>query len=361
MMPTVEPTAGPTGDGADLPGSTPTRHGGGTRSRLRYAARLALTVVILAGLFTMLGTDDLSDVIGRVGIVPFLVSGLINIGASIVLPAVVSRVSVRRTGLDLGLGKLVVINFTIRFYTLILPRAAATGMRWLKYRAAGTGGEAAALVVLEKLVQIFIYAISAALFVALEAATLDSATGPLLLIAALLIVPSGIGLAAVFTDRLDSVLGLFTFATRIPVVGRAAEVVASAVVTQRGMRVRQLLSIGGWSVIGYALFVLSAAVIASELDVGVSLVALAWIRGLVFLGTLIPITIAGAGVREAGFVGFLRLYDVPDATALGFALVLLGVQIAIGAVGGLIELAGWIKRRDRGSNDPTMSTSKEAV
>lgn len=360
MTPTADPAAERSGHDRD-PATSSSGGVASGRSRLHYLARLALTVVILLGLFTILGTDDLPSVISSVGLAPFLASALINIGASIVLPAIVSRISVRRTGLDLGLGQLIVINFTVRFYTLILPRAAATGMRWLKYRAAGTGGEAAALVVLEKLVQIFVYAISAALFVAVESATLGRATGPLLLLASLLILPSGVGLAAVFTNRLDGVLRRFAFAARLPWVGRGVKLVTSAVVTQRGMRLRQILSIGGWSLVGYTLFVLAAAVIATELDIGISLAALAWIRGLVFLGTLIPVTIAGTGVREVGFVGFLSLYDVPDATALGFALVLLGVQISIGAIGGLIELGGWIGRRGRVSQGRPVPTSKETV
>jgi hypothetical protein len=110
-----------------------------------------------------------------------------------------------------------------------------------------------------------------------------------------------------------------------------------------------------WTALGYAFFVASAWVIAQSLGIDVSVAALSWIRGLVFLGTLLPITIAGAGIREAGFVGFLSVYDTDATTALGLALALLAVQIAIGAIGGLLELIGVFARRShRESDEPPL-------
>lgn len=306
---------------------------------LGYAGRVALTLLILIGLISILGDDRLPEVISEVSLAAFVASLLLNLVASIVLPAVVSFVSAKRTALSIGVGRFVLINLTIRFYTLILPRASATGVRWLKYRAAGTGADAAALVVLEKLVQIFTYAALAAVFMLVERSALGSAAPAVLLVAALLVLVSGVGLIALLTDRIDPALAKLGFVTRIPWIGQLFERLTSAVIAQRGRPPRQVVSLILWSALGYAFFVASAWVIAEELGIAVSLAALAWIRGLVFLGTLIPITIAGAGIREAGFVGFLSIYDVDQSTALGFALALLGVQIAIGAIGGLLELA----------------------
>jgi uncharacterized membrane protein YbhN (UPF0104 family) len=265
-----------------------------------------------------------------------------------VLPAVVSYLSAKRTEVQIGLVRFIVINFTIRFYTLILPRASATGVRWLKYRKAGTGAAAAALVVLEKLVQIFTYAAVAATFVFFERRSLGGAGPAVVAIAAALVIASGAGLVALLTDRIDPLLRMFGFVTRLPLVGPFAKRLVAAVVAQRGWPPRAVAALAAWSVVGYGFFVASAWVIADQLAIDVSLPALAWIRGLVFLGTLIPITIAGAGIREAGFVGFLSIYDVDRSTALGFALALFGVQIAIGFLGGLLELAGAVfERRDR--------------
>jgi hypothetical protein len=77
---------------------------------------------------------------------------------------------------------------------------------------------------------------------------------------------------------------------------------------------------------------------------GLSLPALGWIRSIVFVITLIPISIAGMGVRELGFVELLTLYDTPRPDALAFALLLFSIQLLIGAVGGCLELARHFSR-----------------
>ena len=308
------------------------------RPWLGYALRAALTLLILGGLIVILGDERLPE---------------------IVLPAVVSYVSAKRTEMQIGLRQFIGINFTIRFYTLILPRASATGVRWLKYRKAGTGPAAAALVVLEKLVQIFTYAAVAAMFVFAERGSLGSAAPAVVAVAAALVLASGAGLVALLTDRIDPLLQPFGFVTRIPLVGRLIERLVAAVVAQRGRPARDIAALAGWSVIGYGFFVASAWVIADQLALDVSVSALAWIRGLVFLGTLIPITIAGAGIREAGFVGFLSIYEVDRSTALGFALALFGVQIAIGFLGGLLELAESLSTRSDRNNRSELTRGKE--
>ncbi|MBT8248297.1 MAG: flippase-like domain-containing protein [Acidimicrobiia bacterium] len=314
-------------------------------SRLGYLARAALTLNILVGLISVLGDDRLPEIILQVSLAAFLVSMALNIVASIVLPAVVSFVSAKQTSVSMSLVMFIVINFTIRFYTLILPRASATAVRWFKYRAAGTGASAATLVVLEKVVQVFSYGAIAALFMVVERQALGRAAPVVLTIAAGLVLISGIGLIALFTDRIDFALARLGFVTRIPWIGTTIHRLIDAVVSQRGRPPWQVVSLIFWNALGYAFFVASAWVIAHEFGIAVSVSALAWIRGLVFLGTLIPITIAGAGIREAGFVGFLSSYGVDESTALAFALALLGVQMAIGAIGGLLELASSISKK----------------
>ena len=49
------------------------------------------------------------------------------------------------------------------------------------------------------------------------------------------------------------------------------------------------------------------------------------------MATLVPITIAGVGVREAGFIGFLGIYGISAADALAFSLTNFGLQLAIAA------------------------------
>ena len=319
----------------------------------RYLLRLLLTAVILFGLFSIADFDSLRSVLSQMSLVAFVGAALLHVAGSIVIPAVVSWLSTRGTPLRLGLARLVAINLSIRFYTMVLPRATATGVRWLKYRNAGGGAHAAALVVLEKLVQVFVYSAAAVIFVIVEASTIGQQFVPILLVGLGAMGGAGVGLFAVFSDRLDPLLSRFTFTKAIPSLHRRLLKIAVAVTAQRGRPLRDVVKLGCWSLAGYVFFVLSAWVVVQDLDIGLTFAGTAWIRGVVFLGTLIPFTIAGAGIREAGFVGFASFYGIEASVALGLALALLGLQIAIGSVGGLLELREQFTEVGRRTVEPT--------
>lgn len=315
-----------------------------TRRWSAYGLRAVLTLAILAAMVALVADRSLLEALQALSLAAFGAALLLHIAGSIVVPAMISKLASGGTPLDLRLSRFILINFGIRFYTMILPRASATGVRWLKYRAGSGGSDAAALVMIEKLVQIFVYCLLATAFLGFEAPSIGAAVVPLFAVTGGLLVASGVGLLAVFTTRLDPVLSRFSAVRRWQRIRGPVEQLAEAIEIQRGRPRRQLVVLGLWSALGFAFFVASAWVVAEALSVEVPLTGLAWIRGVVFIGTLIPITIAGAGVREAGFVGFLSMYGVPNATALGLALSLLGVQVAIGAIGGLVELRGLLTK-----------------
>jgi len=54
--------------------------------------------------------------------------------------------------------------------------------------------------------------------------------------------------------------------------------------------------------------------------------------------TALPVSVAGLGVREAGYVWFLRRQGVPGDTAFAFGLLWLGVLLVATLVGGLVYL-----------------------
>jgi hypothetical protein len=68
------------------------------------------------------------------------------------------------------------------------------------------------------------------------------------------------------------------------------------------------------------------------------ILVLAWTYILMYIISLIPISIAGLGVREVSFVLLLSRYGVPEGQALGMSLLLFSVIVVIGLVGGLIEV-----------------------
>lgn len=63
-----------------------------------------------------------------------------------------------------------------------------------------------------------------------------------------------------------------------------------------------------------------------------------WIVVLVTLVQLIPITVAGLGVRESAFIFFLGWYQISATTAVALSLIVFSVSLLFGLLGGLLSL-----------------------
>ncbi|MCC6847106.1 MAG: flippase-like domain-containing protein [Deltaproteobacteria bacterium] len=82
------------------------------------------------------------------------------------------------------------------------------------------------------------------------------------------------------------------------------------------------------------------------LGLGVTFAAMAWVRSVVVLFTVLPISIGGLGVREGALVVTLAAYGVPAADALALSILVFATTIlAPGLVGGMLEGWRWLRRR----------------
>ena len=89
---------------------------------------------------------------------------MLNALGTVLIRAWTAHLTTSASGLVLGYGELVRINLIARFYTLILPRGASTAIRWQRYRRGGSGFDAAALLLFESLVSVFILFLTAAVY-----------------------------------------------------------------------------------------------------------------------------------------------------------------------------------------------------
>lgn len=68
-----------------------------------------------------------------------------------------------------------------------------------------------------------------------------------------------------------------------------------------------------------------------------------WIVALVTLSQILPITIAGLGVREGLFVFLLGQYGVSASTAVALSLIIFSVTLLFGLLGGGLGLAEGVR------------------
>jgi uncharacterized membrane protein YbhN (UPF0104 family) len=326
------------------------------RPWLRTTLKVCVTVAIVYYLFVSLGetVTELPKAFGSVSWKALAVAFALNLIGTVVLPGFATHVVVARQGMKLGWTELLRINFVTRFYVLFLPRGAALAVRWDRYRRAGSASDALALVMFERLTTMFIYLLLAIFCLGFEYAKLPRSAGPIL---AVLVLALGVPAALLlpFTSESAAKLGasvLERLRPRLwPFLVRGLERQMQAVMAYRSLSGRDVLSILGLTTLGYFCFVSSAYALSAGMAFGLTFFALGWIRSIVFVITLIPISIAGIGVRELGFVELLALYGTPRAEALAFAVLLFSIQLLIGGVGGLLELSNVVSDAKRKLSD----------
>ena len=265
---------------------------------------------------------------------------VVTIVGSIVVPAMITKEALAGDMRHMSVRDLVMINFSVRFYTLIFPRGLAAGVRFLKYRQRGNGEQALALLIFEKVAQIFMLTLTASFFLWLDADRLAAVASYLFFIALAGLMVSSVCLLTFFSRffyrlcarRFGLIAGLTP-----RVVGERLRALARAVQAMQRFGGRKVLAIFSLSSLGYALFILGPYILTIAMDLDLGLRAIAWVRSLTLLIALVPVTIAGLGVREASFVAFLGLYGIANHQALAFSIFLFAIHIVIGLVGASIE------------------------
>lgn len=89
---------------------------------------------------------------------------------------------------------------------------------------------------------------------------------------------------------------------------------------------------------GHLLGILAYALVAAALGLELGLLDLGWIRTAAALITILPVSVAGLGVREGALVLLLAPLGIEPAQALVFSLLVFAVTMLLfGLAGGLVE------------------------
>lgn len=306
--------------------------------RVIFLLKWATTLILLIGGALFLEPEQVENAIADIGWRVFLITVLLVTIGSIVLPAVLTREALFRSQIRMSLVELVALNLCMRFYNLILPRALAMAIRWQRYRARGDAAAATALMIFERVVQVLVYSLAALGFLILDTRTSATAQVSLWMLIAL----TAITLVLLLVFVLHTPRQIRAAAPDETWWRRALRRLWTAVRVYRELSRAELARILLISISTYVLLVTSAWVIADSMGLDLSWTQLAWVRTVVFLLTMIPLTIGGMGVRELGFVGLLSLSGVTAEAAFTLGLSLSAAQLIIGLAGAIVELRQWL-------------------
>ena len=240
--------------------------------------------------------------------------------------------------------RLISINLALRFYTMILPKAVVAGIRWNKYRKISDAHVALVIVSFEALLALTISTIFALGFMFFERASI---VPPMLKSATLCLLVLFIFSSAILffyphsqlLDRFERLLksvSLTRFAAHL--LGKWRESV-TALNFRESSKLFPVLSIAAF---GHLTFLIGGYILFLAMQVEVSFTAVAWVRSAVFVLVSVPVSFAGIGIRELGFISLFGLYGIDSSEIIVYALLALFLQSLIAALGLLIETKGWL-------------------
>ena len=329
-----------------------------TSSRAWYRStsfKVAVSVALLLLCLTLVDFNELSQALVEIKPGYLLSAFVLNAIGTVAIKAWIASMTTRASGLRLSYLELVRINLMARFYTIALPRGASMAIRWHHYQKGGSGHAAAALLLFENMVSVFTLFLSAGVILMVEYERLGATAHTLLFVSWL-----GVCVSAVILFPFVHKPSADLFARVLqPVLRKGGRVGAiltnllSAIENYHSLPVRRVGSILLASLLGYIFFILSAWILAEGMGLGVGIIAIAWVRSLTLLVALVPVTIAGIGLREGMMIALLAEYGITPSVAFAYAVASFAIQLVLGLFGAILAARQVFRKSEQELADET--------
>jgi uncharacterized protein (TIRG00374 family) len=308
--------------------------------------RLLLTVGLLG--LALLQVDFAELARGLLGMRPGLFAfALLALVVARWCAAARMQAIVRRQSNDLALAEVFAMNLKTASAGFFLPGNLAGGVvRWQLLTNRGFGrADALTAILLDRVSDFNALALTACAAAALSTQSGTPGIAAPLLAAVFvlgLLVQSALTHPAV-AERTRSLLaraGLL----RWDWARRATERVIASASAFHAMPWRPRAAIWVWSVASNCAGIVFYWALARAVGLGLGALEVGWIRGAAAALGMLPITLAGLGVREVAMIPLLAPYGVAPAGAVTFSLGLFVCGLIVAAVGGMLFAQSFLRR-----------------
>lgn len=309
-----------------------------------YAARawlIAAQVSISAGLLVYLLWDIPFSSIHSVATsasLPLVLVGMAAMLLSHWLDAVQMMWALVRQRIDVGSGAVLRINFISMFYSLFLPTMIAAGaIRWYHFaRLEQKPAKALAAILFNRVFEtLLLVTVGVLAFIATRRGPVQlDAEGLMLAALALVVATHVIAFNRHFHRWTRDIVD------RVPLPARlrtALQALLDALGRFDQLGAAFYLKLLALGFLRQAIAIALIMVFVRALDIDADALTIAWIRSLIAFFTLMPLSIAGLGIREATFVVALGRFGVPAESALMLSVLIFARTVLYGLIGGLIE------------------------
>jgi hypothetical protein len=304
-------------------------------SARRTGARIVFSVAVLVSVFYLFDAHAVVVTLAATDVASMLLAVALSLGAQLFSAMRLRRLLLIQE-IALPLGRVYLIGLSAVFYGLLIPGGTVAAFAVRFARLARLETIAAALVVDRVVATVFLVAIG------VVAAAFDRAD-PFWVSA--VAVAAACGAAAVLArrrlPRLESVAGPAPSGRLAKAVRRVSE----AFLRYSTATPRQILSLVWTSLLAHVCGCLAYCAIAKGMGLDLALLTACWVRSGVILATMIPVSLAGIGLRELAAIGLLVPLGFGEADAIGYSLLIfLVTAVIVGVIGGLSELGQLVRR-----------------
>jgi glycosyltransferase 2 family protein len=309
------------------------------RRRLTALGRCAVALAIFAYLFHHISLASVLDAASLAGPGALLGAFLSALLAQVVIADRLRRL-VQALGMRLSTCALLQINLATVFYGLILPAGNVTGIIARFYRMSRREPNYALIavaLVFERLVATLTLCLVGIAFWLVDWPT-DWPALVLMLgaVAALLVLHAALFTPAQLLPRLRARLGSW-WPDRLTSLREALR-------QSRNLSWDIVAKVFALGILTHLLGVVAYGLVASALSLDLSLATIAWTRSAAVLVAILPISIAGLGVREGAMVVLLAPFGIAAADALTYSLLAFATTVlAVGLLGGLLEACRFLR------------------
>ena len=301
------------------------------------ASQAALSVGLLAYVVATVPMHEAAEALLS-ALPAWAFGGLAAVLAAQLINALQMRSILASQGMAFSVWQVVGINVISTFYGLLFPGSLAGGViRWHHFSMPeGKRAQAFASIVFSRGVEIVTMLGFGIVFWYLSDTDRSSAS----VIATLLFALAAIVSIIMFLASQAQQRMLGAALSRIPMARRLRDAIleVSASLAEFGRHGnRHLLQFLSLCIVRNAFAVTAFVSFARALGIDVPFADLGWVRSAIDLLLILPISIAGLGVRDASLVALMTPLGVMSSTAIAFSFLLLGVTLLNAMIGGLVE------------------------
>lgn len=309
--------------------------------RLAVAANLILIIILLAG-FAYFGNPAQMLSILRGTDWPWFAAALIIGLFSSFVTSTRLWMLLRTQRIMIALRELFAINLGVRFYSFFSPFSSVGSiMRWIRLVPTSQSAEGLAALAANRFFEILV-PLSMGAFWAFSSLSFDF-LNPWVVMAYLIALIGGVWVLLRFSGNAQAHLAnaqLHTSNRFHKLALRAAERLLDSLRKYRRLTGREAAALIGLSLLGDIIGLLGHILVARAIDLPIAFTDIGWIRAIMLLVAMAPITLPGGfGLREVSTIVLVSALGVDVEHATAYSILLYTRLLIIALLGGVVELA----------------------